>query len=306
MFKKAERKKAKLRLALCGPSGSGKSYSSLLLAQGLGGRIAMIDTERGSGELYSHLCDYDVCQIAPPFTVKKYLDAIKGAEDAGYGTIIIDSLTHAWAAEGGLLDLVDKKTAASSSRNSYTAWRDVTPMHNSLVDAMLQSSCHIIATMRTKTAYEIQENDRGKKAPVKIGTAPVQRDGMDYEFTTVFDISPERHMATVNKDRTSLFDGQVFVINAETGIKLKAWLEGGVMPGQTIDPSKQRAALFDTVNKTLPWLKGDREGICRVLSSTVGRDIQSSTELAADEVSDIVENPNKLLEHAPSRAEYEG
>lgn len=303
MFKKAERKKAKLRLALCGPSGSGKSYSSLLIAQGLGGRIAMIDTERGSGELYSHLCDYDVCQIAPPFSVKKYLEAIKGAEAAGYSTIIIDSLTHAWAAEGGLLDLVDKKTAASSSRNSYTAWRDVTPMHNNLVDAMLQSNCHIIATMRTKTAYEIQENDRGKKAPVKIGTAPVQRDGMDYEFTTVFDISPERHMATVNKDRTSLFDGQVFVINAGTGTKLKAWLEGGVIPGQTIDPTKQRKSLFDTVNKTLPWLKGDREGICQVLSLIAGREINNSSELTSGEVSDIVENPAKLLEYAPSRAE---
>lgn len=310
MFKKAERKKARLRLALCGPSGSGKTYSSLLIAQGLGGRIALIDTERGSGELYAHLCDYDTCQIGPPFNVNKYIEAIHAAEAAGYDTIIIDSLSHAWAAEGGLLDTVDKKTASSSSRNSFNAWRDVTPLHNALVDAMLQSKCHIIATMRTKTAYEVQENDRGKKAPVKVGTAPVQREGMDYEFTVVFDISPERHMAAVNKDRTGLFDGQIFQIKPDIGARLKTWLEDGVDPPEPSSPAdpgysdKQRAAFFAMINDKLPWMKNDREELLRVFSLVVNREIKSSKELTSAEVDQIIKNPSQLLELGPSEDEY--
>lgn len=227
MFKRAERKKAKLRLALCAPSGAGKTYSALLIAQGLGGRIAMIDTERGSGELYSSLCEYDVCQIEPPYTPKKYVEAIHEAERAGYGTIIIDSLTHAWAGQGGLLEEVDKRK--SGQRNDFTAWRDITPQHNALVDAMLQSTCHIIATMRTKTAYEVVKDERtGKTKPVKVGLAPVQRDGLEYEFTVVLDIDVDKHVASASKDRTSLFDGEVFVPTVDTGKTILQWLESGV------------------------------------------------------------------------------
>lgn len=227
MFKRAERKKAKLRLALCAPSGAGKTYSALLIAQGLGGRIAMIDTERGSGELYSSLCEYDVYQIEPPYTPKKYVEAIHEAERSGYGTIIIDSLTHAWAGQGGLLEEVDKRK--SRQRNDFTVWRDITPQHNALVDAMFQSSCHIIATMRTKTAYEVVKDERtGKTKPVKVGLAPVQRDGLEYEFTVVLDIDVDKHVASASKDRTSLFDGEVFVPTVDTGKTILQWLESGV------------------------------------------------------------------------------
>ena len=109
----------------------------------------MIDTERRSGELYDDITDYDVCTIEAPFIPDKYTEAIKPAEKAGYGTIIIDSLSHAWAGEGGLLDL-QGKIVDSGKGNSYTAWRFVTPKHNALVEAMLQSTCHIIATIRSK------------------------------------------------------------------------------------------------------------------------------------------------------------
>lgn len=224
MFKRAERKKARLRLALCAPSGAGKTYSALLIAKGLGGRIAMIDTERGSGDLYAHLCEYDVCQVEPPFTPQKYIEAIRFAEQAGYNTIIIDSLTHAWAGQGGLLEEVDKRKGRG---NDFTAWRDITPQHNALVDAMLQSTCHIIATMRTKTAYEMTKDQNGKVKPVKVGMAPIQRDGMEYEFTVVLDIDIDRHLAEASKDRTSLFDGKRFVPSEETGAILLNWLEGG-------------------------------------------------------------------------------
>lgn len=227
-FRTAERKKAKLRLGLVGPSGSGKTYSSLLIAKGIGGRIALIDTENGSGDLYAGMKDipqYDISTMSAPYTVEKYLDAIKEAEQAGYSVIIIDSLSHAWAGEGGLLDK-QGKIADSGRGNSYTAWRQVTPLHNRLVEKMLTSPCHIIATMRTKVDYVVEVDSKGKQVPKKIGLAPIQREGMDYEFTVVFDIDLN-HNAQVSKDRTALFDGQIFKPGEETGSTLKAWLDTG-------------------------------------------------------------------------------
>ena len=229
MFRKAQRKKAKLRLAITGPAGSGKTYGALLIAQGLlqgSGKIAMIDTENGSGDLYADICNYDINTLAAPYTIQKYLEAIHEAEKLNYDVLIIDSLSHAWAGEGGLLDVHGKISDSSKSGNSYTAWRKITPVHNRLIETMLASNCHIIATMRSKTDYAMIQNDKGRTEVRKIGLAPVQRDGMDYEFTTVFDLTME-HTVTVSKDRTGLFDSQIFVISKETGKILSNWLNSG-------------------------------------------------------------------------------
>ena len=225
-FRKAERRKAKLRLGITGVAGSGKTYGALLVAFGLGGKIAMIDTENGSGDLYSALGDYDICSLSAPFTVQKYIEAIKTAENAGYDIIIIDSLSHAWAGEGGLLDM-QGKIADSGRKNSFAAWREVTPLHNKLIDTMLASKCHIIATMRSKTDYVQVENEKGRMEIRKVGLAPVQRDGMEYEFGVVFDLGIN-HIVNVSKDRTSLFDGEVFKLSQETGQALKKWLDTGI------------------------------------------------------------------------------
>lgn len=248
MFRKAERKKAKLRLGILGPAGSGKTYSSLLIAQGLGGKIALIDTEHGSGELYSNLMDYDVATLEPPFSPDKYVQFIREAEKS-YDILIIDSLTHAWSGEGGVLDMHDR--AASATRNSFTAWREVTPQHNSLVEAVLQSNLHIIATMRTKTAYEVT-NENGKTKVAKVGLAPIQRDGMEYEFTAVFDMSLEGHIATASKDRTQLFDGKHFKPSAETGRELLDWLESG------IDPTEKSAELMEHLKSEMKKIDNAR------------------------------------------------
>ncbi|MFN8994406.1 MAG: ATP-binding protein, partial [Pseudomonadota bacterium] len=162
-------------MGIAAPSGAGKTYSALKLAFGLGGKAGMIDTENGSGDLYAHLGDYDIIPLTAPYTADKYRAAIKAFEDAGYSTIIIDSLSHAWAGEGGLLDKHGKIADSGRGGNSFAAWRQVTPDHNALVEAMLQSDCHIIATMRSKTEYVIEEDEKGKKTPRKIGMAPVQR-----------------------------------------------------------------------------------------------------------------------------------
>jgi len=226
-FRKAEKRKAKLRLGITGAAGSGKTYGALLIAKGLGGKTVLLDTENGSGDLYATLFDYDVGAIGASYTIDKYIEGIKQAESLGYDIIIIDSLSHAWAGEGGLLEQVDNIAAGSRSGNSYTAWRQVTPQHNKLIETMLNSPCHIIATMRSKTEYVIVENDKGRKEPRKVGLAPVQREGMDYEFGVVFDLG-QNHMAAVSKDRTSLFDGKTFQLSEQIGETLKQWLESGV------------------------------------------------------------------------------
>lgn len=227
-IRKAQRSKAKLRLGIAGPSGAGKTHSSLLIAKALGTKIGMIDTENKSGDLEAGkpgIPEYDVITIGSPFTCEKYIGAIKHLENNGCEVIIIDSLTHAWAGEGGLLDL-QGKIVDSGKANSYTAWRFITPKHNALVEAILQSKCHIIATMRSKMEYAISDNG-GKKEVKKVGMEPIQRDGMEYEFTLFLDLD-HNHTASASKDRTSIFDGQYFKPSAETGVKLLDWLNAGV------------------------------------------------------------------------------
>lgn len=243
-FRKAEKKKSKLRLGISAPSGGGKTYSALLIAYGITknwSKIAVIDTERGSAELYSDLGEYCVAQLTPPFTPQKYIDCIHSAEQAGFEVIIVDSLSHAWTGEGGMLEMQDAIARASKSGNSYTAWREVTPLHNKLVDTILQSRAHIIVTTRSKTEY-VMQTENGKTVPKKVGLSPVFRDGLEYEMTVFFDLSVE-HIAQATKDRTSLFDGVYFKPSIETGEKLVKWLDNGVDPDkQTI--SKQSDKLI--------------------------------------------------------------
>ena len=226
IYRKAERRKAKLRLAITGPAGSGKTYSALLIAFGIGGKTALLDTENGSGDLYSALGDYDICSISAPFTVQKYIDAIKSAEQAGYDILILDSISAEWAGSGGLLNLHTQLTS-SSKANSFAAWGQVTPKHNAFIDAIINSRLHIICTIRSKTEYAQIQNERGKTEIRKMGLGLVQREGIDYEFTTVFDLN-FNHEVTVSKDRTSIFDGQVFTITQDTGKLLKEWLDSGI------------------------------------------------------------------------------
>lgn len=228
VFQKATRKKAKLRLALTGVSGSGKTYSALMLAKGLGGKVACIDTESCSASLYAHIMDFDVLELSAPFSPERYIDAITQAEEAGYNTLIIDSMSAAWAGSGGVLEMVDDITKASKSKNSYMAWNQGSKEQEKLIQKILTSSLHIIACMRSKTAYELTDNGQGRKAPVKIGLAPVQRDSVDYEFQVVFDISRENHFASVSKDRTQLFNDVPFLITEKIGKSLVKWLEDGI------------------------------------------------------------------------------
>jgi hypothetical protein len=235
-LQRAKKSQSKLRIGLCGPSGSGKSYSALMLAKGIagaGGRIAAIDTERGSLSLYSNLVDFDVVELKPPYDPRTYIDWIKYIESQGYNVIIIDSITHEWSGEGGILELVEKMPG----QNSFQKWGQATPLHQKFIDSMLKSDCHIIATMRSKTEY-VETEKNGKKNFQKAGSGPQQREGIDYEFTLILDIERDKHIAMANKDRTQLWDTRYEVITEQHGVELMNWLNSGVVPsiGRVTDP----------------------------------------------------------------------
>ncbi|WP_339245821.1 AAA family ATPase [Paenibacillus sp. FSL R10-2796] len=235
LIRKAQRKVTKARVGITGPSGSGKTLSALLIAYGMTGdweKIGLIDTENRSADLYAEtmkagvqIGEFHKLDLDPPYTTEKYIEAIKAFEDYGVEVIIIDSLSHAWAGEGGLLEQKDQ-TSKVGGKNSYTAWAEMTPKQNKMVESILKAKCHVLTTMRSKTEYVLEANEKGKQVPRKVGMAPVQRDGLEYEFTMVMDLTAD-HIATVSKDRTGLFDGLYFTPDVDSGKKLIEWLESG-------------------------------------------------------------------------------
>jgi hypothetical protein len=282
MFKKAERKQAKLRLALAGPSGSGKTYSALLIAKGLGGRIAVLDTEKGSASLYSDLVDFDVVDMTAPFTPERYIEVISAAEAAGYDTLIIDSYSHEWTGPGGCLEENERLAHSKFKGNTWAAWNETTPRHRKLTNKILGSPLHIICTMRSKTETVQGE---GKKI-IKLGMKAEQRDGTDYEFTVVLDISHDTHEAVASKDRTRLFNGYE-VITEETGKKLIAWLQGGTSAkDQLVDLIADIATapdipkLQDAFNAAVSVARSDDELLSQIVSAKDKRKSELYTQQA--------------------------
>ena len=211
VFKKATKETAKLRLALAGPSGAGKTFTALTLATHLaqGGRIAVIDTERGSASKYADLFTFDTLDLSS-FHPKTYIEAIEAAAAAGYAVLIIDSLSHAWMGKDGALELVDRAAKRSQSGNSFGAWREVTPLHNALVDALVSAPLHLIATLRSKQDYVQEKNERTGRTEIrKVGLAPVQRDGLEYEFDVFGEMSAPDNTLVVSKSRCPALSGAV-------------------------------------------------------------------------------------------------
>lgn len=238
-FKKAVKEQSKLRLAIDGLAGSGKTYSTLSIASWIAklmrenghgeGRIALIDSERGSASLYADKFDFDVSEL-DSFSPLAYVEAIKEAERLGYDIIIADSISHAWQGKDGALDQKDR--AAERKGNSWTAWRDVTPKHNALVDAMLQCKAHFMATMRVKMEYVQEKDASGKTEIKKVGLQSIQREGMEYEFTIVGDIDHSHTMKIAKTRLDGVMDiGDQFEKPGEAfARKVYGWLMSGAAP----------------------------------------------------------------------------
>jgi len=252
MFQKAVRRKSKLRLGLTGPSGSGKTYGALLIAKGLGGKVAVIDTETGSASMYAHLLDFDVLELQPPYSPERFIEAMEAAAAAGYKVVILDSITHEWSGSGGCLEINEQLAQSRFRGNTWSAWNETTPRHRAFLDAILRSPCHVIATMRSKTETT-QAEVNGRKTVVKLGMKAEQRDGFEYEMSVVLDIVHNGHWAVASKDRTGLFvDQDPKAITPETGAQLLRWLESGAepMPAQReISPAEMTLTFLNEAAK---------------------------------------------------------
>jgi hypothetical protein len=233
MFQRAVKTESKLRLAFTGPAGSGKTYSALAVAEALvpGGKVALLDTEHGSAAKYADIFQLDTLTMEPPFHPGRYIEVINAAAKAGYDVFIIDSMSHAWTGQGGLLDVVNDIARAKYQNNTFMAWKDGTPIQNRLIEAILRAPIHVIATMRSKTEYAVTKDEKtGKSKPEKIGTAPVQRDGFEYEYDVIIDLGID-NVGVVNKTRCPALAGKVIdkpgPALADT---LRDWLKGAPPP----------------------------------------------------------------------------
>lgn len=238
ILQRATRKKTKLRLNLSAPAGAGKTYSALLMAKGLVGdweKIAVIDTENGSASLYDHLGQFNVIDLAPPFTPERYIEAIDACVSAGMECIIIDSSSHEWNGPGGCIDLNEKLAQAKYRNNTWSAWNETTPRHDAFVSKVLHAPCHVITCTRSKMETVMGEGNKVKK----LGMKDIQREGWEYELTVSLSIDRDTHTAIASKDRTELFEGKdPFIITEATGQLIRNWCELGIEPSKPITPDE--------------------------------------------------------------------
>lgn len=249
LIRKATRTQQQLRLALCGVSGSGKSYTALRMGHALlepGQRLLVLDSEHGSAELYAAdanpdggVFDFDVIRLDKldgGFSPRNYLLALREGAKERYPVVVVDSLSHAWAGPGGVLDYVDT-VAERKKGNKFSAWKEGTAEQNALVNALLSYPGHVIVTMRSKTDYVQEVDSKGRKTVRKVGLNPIQRDGIEYEFTVTADID-DSHRLVVSKTRCSALADRAFLRAGKDVVDiLKAWMEQGEKPAPKARPA---------------------------------------------------------------------
>ena len=299
-IKKATKQQAKLRLAIFGPSGAGKTMTSLRIAAGLGTRVGVIDTERGSASKYSDRWPFDVIELEAQKDIDTVVHAIHAFAQAGHDVLIIDSLSHAWQE---LLTEIDKLAQTKYRGNTWSAWSQGTPKQRAMVDAILAYPGHVIATMRSKTEWTQETTQNGKTKPVRVGLAPEQGKGIEYEFDMLMEMSVS-HTAEVIKDRTGKYQDALIEKPGEAlGKELAAWLsEGAPAPAPSAEPTqappepeeddtgdlatmKQRQAINAAIAKYGFTTKSD---ILAFFSWITERPIASSKDLTKAEASRVI------------------
>lgn len=265
-FRRATRQQMKARVALVGPSGSGKTWTALQWATVLadGGTIGLVDTENRSSELYSDEYTFDVADWQPPYDPTKLAKTLRDAA-AAYDVVVIDSLSHFWEGEGGTLDIADN-AGRKVQGNSFAGWKEATPALRHLIDTTRNLDAHVIATMRVKTEYVLETNERGKQVPRRVGLAPVMRGGVEYEFTVVGDIDLD-HRISITKSRCKPLADQVYPKGRsdEAAAVFKAWLVDGE-PMASAEQTEAIAAAFDRIEN-----EADRKAAKRAFVAEWGR-----------------------------------
>ena len=286
-FKKAVKLESKLRMALMGPPGAGKSYTALKIGSILaeGGRVAVIDTEHGSASKYSDIWNFDTLEL-DTFSPAVYIDAIHAAEDAGYDILIIDSISHAWNGKGGALEMVDREAAKMKVPNTFAAWAQITPMQNKLIDAITAAKMHLIVTMRSKVEYIQTSDERGRTIIKKVGMAPIQRDGFEFEFDVVGDMALDNSL-NITKTRCSALAGQMF---AKPGVEvaeiLMEWLKG-VAPTPRVQeqPTTVTSADLKNLNQLRLALGVKREDLANEVMNRFGE--VKAADLSRDQIIEL-------------------
>lgn len=282
-FQKAVKYGGKLRMALSGPSGSGKTYTALTLATALadGGSIAVIDTERGSASKYADLFSFDVMEL-DSYHPDKFVQGIHEAELAGYAVLIIDSLSHAWNGPGGLLEIVESVAKRSKSGSTFNAWSEATPIQNRMIDAITRAKLHVIVSMRSKAEYVIEQNANGKSAPRKVGTTPIQRDGLEYEMDVFCDMDHENTLI-VQKSRCSELAGKIIVKpGPDVADILKRWLDGAPAPERV----PTLAEVFRVGMQKKSW---EAKEFYAVASVVIGIPVTKESALSPEQIHKLME-----------------
>ena len=316
-FQKAVKHESKMRVAIMGPSGAGKTYTALNIAKHMpNAKIALVDTEHGSASKYADLFDFDVLELQPPYHPDRFGEAIRDAAQAGYTVIILDSLTHAWSGTGGMLDLVDQ-IGKRIGGNSFAAWKDATPIQNRLIESIVGAPIHVIATMRSKQDYAQEKDDRGKTVVRKVGMAAQQREGFEYEFDVVIDLDID-HNGIITKSRAPVLADKVIAKpGREVADMLTDWLKGAPATAATQSPASandHKAAQpeplpenlvkqFHAAGTELYGAAWDEKRPALVRSVT-GKRTASSKELTEDEMMRLIEGMNdKLRANAEAQPE---
>jgi len=295
LFTKATKAEAKARIAVTGPSGSGKTFSALAWATELadGGKIAVIDTERDSAKLYADRFDFDTLSMSAPYHPDRLVEVLKAAEAEGYAVVVIDSLTHFYNGAGGLLEIVDL-AGSKAGGNGFAGWKTGTPIQQRMVDTLLNFNGHIISTMRSKTEYTLEKGDNGRTAPRKVGMAPIQRDGIEYEFTLVVDMDVD-HRTIIGKTRCEALADKVFAPNkgTEAAQIFNTWLKSG----DPIITDTERDVLDGRIRTLTP---AQRRSLAKAWGEAGLPKVNSLTQARLSEAQELVASCSTLEEEEPT------
>jgi hypothetical protein len=287
---KAERKQILLRIALISPSGGGKTYSALRLAKGIGLKTGVIDTENRRSLYYADEFNFEHIPFNPPFSPENYIAAMDFAIANGCKTIILDSGSHEWIGTGGILSIKDSMPP-SQFKNEWAKWERLTPRHNAFIDKIQRCDAHIIVCLRGKDEYVLEQNEKGKTAPKKVGVGAQMRDGLEYECTVALMIDQESHHFSVTKDNTHLFDGRFDLITEKDGAALLEWAQKGTLAAPDPKAECSEVMISEEQALTISMEVQRREGaelgsIRRFYAGVLGK----------KEINDVTEIPAKYYE----------
>lgn len=294
MFQKAIKAQSKLRLAVFGPSGAGKTFTSLRMATGIGGKIALIDSERNSASKYADRFDFDTASLDRK-TIDEYISYMTGAAKAGYNVLIIDSMSHAWQE---LLEEIDKLASTKYKGNTWSAWSEGTPKQKRFVDAILNFPGHVIVTMRSKTEWTTESDKNGKSRPIRVGLTPEQGKGIEYEFDMLIELSTE-HIAQVIKDRTGKYQDQIIEKPGEQfGKDLIDWLNDGTEPSQQpAKPEPQKPTPPPVHSTVQPKPRATEDQMAQIADLLREEEFLSAATVEATH-SYLIKNPQPSAENA--------